>query len=562
MSKYTTPGVYVEEISTLPPSVAQVATAVPAFIGYTETGPTLKPIRVSSMLEYETIFGGPKPSEFSISYITDEDSGISTVETSAARTSTDEFILYYCMKLFYANGGGSCYVVSLGGYDTKVPGDFENGLTEIEKVDEPTMLILADALSLGAVQYYSLCDTALAQCEKLKDRFTIIDIEDLPVPVGEKTNEEIFRDQSLSNLSYGAAYTPHLKTSLTYAYEESGVIAVDESESDPVWSKSIGITLANGSATLEGTYSGDSTTSPIPKILLKAEDTNSSITFAQANNRLTINLPALSTGITLQQILDAWANETPGNFDLSATGDLGDTIGSVPTSDQNFDAPADTSSSTLTDLKTENTSVYNQVKQRLLAAYITLPPSPAMAGIYARVDATRGVWKAPANVAVSSVIGPSRVISHDEQGLLNIDPTSGKSINAIRSFTGKGTLVWGARTLAGNDNEWRYINVRRLFITIEESVQKASAFAVFEPNDATTWLKVKAMIDNYLYGLWQQGALAGPTPESSYFVHVGLGKTMTNQDILEGRLIVEIGIAAVRPAEFIILKFSHKMQEA
>ena len=97
---------------------------------------------------------------------------------------------------------------------------------------------------------------------------------------------------------------------------------------------------------------------------------------------------------------------------------------------------------------------------------------------------------------------------------------------------------------------------------IEESVKKATAFAVFEGNDATTWLKVKGMIESYLYGLWQQGALAGPTPEAAYFVNVGLGRTMTTQDILEGRMIVEIGIAAVRPAEFIILKFSHKLQEA
>jgi phage tail sheath protein FI len=97
---------------------------------------------------------------------------------------------------------------------------------------------------------------------------------------------------------------------------------------------------------------------------------------------------------------------------------------------------------------------------------------------------------------------------------------------------------------------------------IEESSQKATGFAVFEPNDATTWLKVRAMIESYLYGLWQQGALAGATPDDAYFVNVGLGKTMTPQDVLEGRMIVEIGAAAVRPAEFIILRFSHKMQQS
>jgi phage tail sheath protein FI len=101
-----------------------------------------------------------------------------------------------------------------------------------------------------------------------------------------------------------------------------------------------------------------------------------------------------------------------------------------------------------------------------------------------------------------------------------------------------------------------------LFNLIEESVKKSTSFAVFEGNDVTTWLKVKAMIDSYLYGLWQQGALAGSNPEAAYYVNVGLGKTMTAQDVLEGRLLVEIGIAAVRPAEFIVIKFMHKLQEA
>ena len=161
-----------------------------------------------------------------------------------------------------------------------------------------------------------------------------------------------------------------------------------------------------------------------------------------------------------------------------------------------------------------------------------------------------------------AVLGPVTKVTNDDQDLLNVDPTGGKSINAIRDFTGKGTLVWGARTLAGNDNEWRYVAVRRLFIMIEESTKKATAFAVFEPNDQSTWLKVKAMIESYLYGLWQQGALAGAKPEAAYYVQVGLGTTMTPQDVLEGRMIVEIGVAAVRPAEFIVLRFSHKLQTA
>ena len=217
---------------------------------------------------------------------------------------------------------------------------------------------------------------------------------------------------------------------------------------------------------------------------------------------------------------------------------------------------------TLEALKSLHTGLYNQVKAFLAKQRVTLPPSGAIAGIYARVDRDRGVWKAPANVAVNSVIDLTRTFTDAQQGALNVDQRGGKSINVIRSFTGRGTLVWGARTLAGNDNEWRYVPVRRLFITIEESTRKASAFSVFEPNDGTTWLKVRAMIESYLYGLWERGALAGSRPEAAYFVNVGLGKTMTQQDVLEGRMIVEIGIAAVRPSEFIILRFTHQLQAA
>jgi phage tail sheath protein FI len=192
---------------------------------------------------------------------------------------------------------------------------------------------------------------------------------------------------------------------------------------------------------------------------------------------------------------------------------------------------------------------------------IDLPPSSAVAGIMARVDNNRGVWKAPANESVKMVTGPSLKVTAQQQETLNIDPTTGKSINVIRFFTGKGTLVWGARTLAGNDNEWRYISVRRFYNFVEESVKKATEFVVFEPNDANTWLRVKAMCENFLNQLWRQGALQGAKPDDAYFVRIGLGITMTSLDILEGRMNVEIGMAAVRPAEFIILKFSHKLQE-
>ncbi|MEM6801923.1 MAG: phage tail sheath C-terminal domain-containing protein [Bacteroidota bacterium] len=205
---------------------------------------------------------------------------------------------------------------------------------------------------------------------------------------------------------------------------------------------------------------------------------------------------------------------------------------------------------------------YKSLKQKIASESSILPPSGAIAGVYANVDSNRGVFKAPANISLNTVIAPSTLINRDIQEDLNVDANAGKSVNAIRAFAGKGTLVWGARTLAGNDNEWRYVNVRRYFNFAEESIKKATEAFVFEPNDANTWAKIKGMITNFLTNQWRDGALQGAKPPQAFFVKVGLGETMTAQDVLEGRMIVEIGLAVVRPAEFIILRFSHKMPEA
>lgn len=205
---------------------------------------------------------------------------------------------------------------------------------------------------------------------------------------------------------------------------------------------------------------------------------------------------------------------------------------------------------------------YKTLLSRAEQDIMVLPPSAAIAGIYTKVDNDRGVWKAPANISLSSVSGPFVNLNAKDQEGLNVDVNAGKSINAIRSFTGKGVLVWGARTLAGNDNEWRYVPVRRFYNFAEESIKKATEPFVFEPNDANTWVRIRAMIENFLTLQWRAGALAGAKPDHAFFVKVGLGETMTANDILEGRMIVEIGMAVVRPAEFIILRFSHKMQES
>ncbi|RMA58874.1 phage tail sheath family protein [Ulvibacter antarcticus] len=478
---YKTPGVYVEEISNFPPSVAQVETAIPAFIGYTEKAekngvnlltPTRIPTRISSLLEYENYFGkAENESAITVSIEDTINSGDpSTVlkrVISVAIASTSPYVMYYAMRMYFDNGGGPCYIISANDFVTGGGNltltDLTNGLNAVEAYDEPTLLVFPDAKNMTNVgNYYSLMNRALMQSQKLGDRFTIIDMHN-------DDSATLRASNTLGNgkdlLKYGASYHPYLKTVFNYLYDDADIV--------------------------------------------------------------------ISHNVT-----DQTATVTTGLYDTATLEDLTDSVHVA------FDLV-----------------MFNLLKLEIEKKTVVLAPSSAIAGIYARVDSNRGVWKAPANESVSSCYEPTQKITHDDQKDLNIH-ISGKSINAIRSFTGKGIIVWGARTLAGNDNEWKYISVRRFFNMVEESVMKASEPFVFESNDANTWVKIRAMIENFLTLQWRAGALAGAKPEQAFYVRVGLGETMTSDDILNGIMNVEIGMAVVRPAEFIVLKFSHKMQEA
>jgi phage tail sheath protein FI len=587
MPDYKTPGVYIEEISTLPASVAAVATAIPAFIGYTqkrerngEPFSDIRPVRITSLLEYQESFGHPFDEEYSVTLSPNAsdplvtDIGIPNIDTNSP------YNLHYQLQMYFDNGGGPCYVVSVGTYVETGPttgdivvDDLVSGIQILEEEDEPTLLLVPEAIHLSPTNRLTINNTLLAQCEKLQDRFAIMDaLADVNNTVAEDATQ--FRaDVGTGSLKYGASYYPSLKTSINRYYTDGSVVITDDrpnagegpyhqctlnilnSGSD----HAIGQIMVTDFANLEGdvfeidgvtfegvTDLGDPITSGHPFLVEPANATT-------AGNLLS----AIETaGSTAHSVSRSGSIITITAAEEGAAGEL-----SFIYTDNNSDGGAEIKGDGTLELITPDKTLYNSIKEKLKKR-VVLYPSPAMAGIYARVDRQRGVWKAPANVSINRVIEPFIPISSLEQEGLNVDATSGKSINAIRHFSGKGTLVWGARTLAGNDNEWRYIPVRRLFIFIEESVKKATEFVVFEPNDAKTWLRVKTMIENFLSKLWRDGALAGATPNEAYFVKVGLGQTMTPLDILEGRLIVEIGMAAVRPAEFIILKFSHKLQES
>jgi len=467
MPTYRTPDVYVEEISVFPPSVAEVESAIPAFIGYTEraargsTDLTLKPTAVRSYPEYEQYFGGPQQRDINVDVARDGD-----VITSIAATPPEiAHNLAYAMKMFFDNGGGKCYVVSVGNYDAAVSvDDLRVGLSQVAMEDEPTLIVIPESYLLEADDYASLAQAVLQQCGTLKDRFAILDVREgaaLPAEPPDYSRPSF----GAENLKYGAAYFPFVLSTFRHAVIED----LDNPERH------------------------------------------------ESNVKVAIN-PA--TPVT-----------------------------------------ASTPRVALGTLRQSDSAIYNAIRAEVQKQRVVLPPSPAVAGVYAATDTRRGVWKAPANVGVSNVIEPCIRITSEEQEELNVDPNEGKSINVLRSFYGV-TKVWGARTLDGNSNEWRYVNVRRFFNMVEESVKKSTYWAVFESNDANTWVKVRGMIEAYLTQKWREGALAGATPKDAFFVRCGLGTTMDAQDILEGRMNVEIGMAVVRPAEFIILKFTHKLQSS
>ena len=184
---------------------------------------------------------------------------------------------------------------------------------------------------------------------------------------------------------------------------------------------------------------------------------------------------------------------------------------------------------------------------------IDIPPSGHMAGIYAQTDNTRGVFKAPANVVISQITQIAQDVNAREQALLN--PIG---INALRSFPDRGNRVWGARTLS-SESDWKYINVRRLFIYVEASIDAGTQWVVFEPNDQTLWARVRQTITDFLATTWRSGALQGTTPDQAFFVTCDM-TTMTQDDIDNGRLICLIGIAPVKPAEFVIFRIQQYTQ--
>ncbi len=526
----TTPGVYLTELPAFPPSIVGVQTAVPIFIGYTEFAKDpssqkqlyMQAVQLSSMADYYSYFGYAYDPKYATTVGDETVFDFQAVNTAGelgfynvANTETVHFNMVTALRLFYANGGGNCYVISVanyGGQKSTTPfvgagvqisqQALLDGLAVAKDKVGPTMLVVPDACLLSADEYGAVAVAELNQAAELQDRVAILDLQGALDPATwTKTGLAAQRDAfygeiagAAASFSYGTAYAPAVQTTILTGSD---------------------IDYTNLQATPEG--------SALLKDLLTA----------QANALYGTN-PSKLAQVTdkLDQAFPATPPDTPLTPDQVQS---------------------------LNQYLTNALPLLGQVEGILLHKLNVAAPSGLMAGIWTSNDANRGVWNAPANMSCVSVTAPEVLLTDADQGDYNV-PLNGNAINILRAFTNRGTVVWGARTLDGNSNDYRYIQVRRTLVYIEQSIKTALQPFVFAANDGKTWVTVTSMISDFLTGLWSQGGLMGDKASDAFDVQCGLGSTMTGQDILNGYMVVAVTLQMVHPAEFIELTFTQKMQ--
>ena len=586
MAEYKTPGVYIKEKNAFGTSVVEAETAIPAFIGFTEKAKLREdddlnnvPWKISSMNEFIQYFGGAKL-DIPVK-IEEKDGNGSEKEYSLSVNVTNNYTLYWQMQMFFANGGGTCYVVSVKKEDVTSPNKLtskmvEDALKKLEKEREVTLIVVPEAALSN--ECANIQQSMMKHCGEMKNRFAILD-----VPMGDKDKQldkriEDFQNTVTNYFSYGAAYFPWLNTTVLSDRDLTGDMFT--------WNDFKFIDMRRLKNTDAAFYSiMQSFCGKKETVELKAGEEGKKVAFPDDKLEYTFNFSDYSTGkeYTDENLIfdvddkgekvDNNENDDENKRNIKGTLEIidlrqakdNDTVTAVTltivwySKDRLTGNAADRAN--LHQALYSGSSLYKHAIQGVLKQLNLLPPSAAMAGVYTMVDHSRGVWKAPANVSLNYVDSPAEDLDDDEQANLNA-PMNGKAVNVIRLFRGEGVKVWGARTLDGNSLDWRYINVRRTLLFLEESVKNAARAYVFEPNDAGTWINMKCMIENFLRSVWKRGGLAGSAPEEAFEVHVGLGDTMTGDDILEGIMRITVLVAVTHPAEFIEITFQQQMQKS
>jgi phage tail sheath protein FI len=514
MPEYLAPGVYVEEIERGPKPIEGVATSTTAFLGETERGP-VKPRLVTSYGEYLRVFGDV-----------------------FADASGDPKYLPYAVKSFFDNGGRRAYIARI----------VAGGGAAAQMVSGPFTIAAVGPGTVSNRIWVTLeaGSTADKDGKPLGFRLRIFywDRPATNVPFDPIANPTTLPRpaivETFDDLRFEAASPNYWDKRVNHGNSALVTLTVAAGTAMPAFSPASGA-LTDGKDPPAGPGAADY----LGYVAKIDERTGLSALALDPYRDIAIVAAPAAPGAAVKEVITHCQNERYRFAVVDSEANVAVSANLDPRSD---DMIGDT----------KYAAFYYPwiwVSDPRTGARIKIPPSGAVCGIYALSDNTRGVWKAPANESVAGAIDLEFDVTQGEQEVLNP-----RGVNVIRRFPGRGIRVWGARTLS-SDPLWKYVNVRRLFIFLEASIYYATQWVVFEPNDPKLWARVKQTVTLFLRTQWREGALFGDKEEEAFSVAVGR-ETMTEDDILNGRLIVEIGIAPVRPAEFVVFRIYQKTSEA
>lgn len=573
MAEYLSPGVYVEEFDSGSTPMEGVSTSTAGFIGVTEKGPKNgAPVLVTNFADFRRTFG----------------SYLSEIEFGQYR------YLAYSVNQFFANGGSRCYIKRVVPSDATYAGNTEDAETA------PVVIYAKDPGAWG-----NKVTVKIEPAAKYKTQILSVEKSETVTKYKVK-NAQGISEGDMVTVNDGTKIVENVVTGV----DGNLITFQDEFEGNVVDTALVPKkVLATCEAAIEVSYDGQ-----IEKYDFVSLNVNSADFISQKmakSELVTVNVTIPETSMSIYELFTGnkqggqvtinLFGGTNGTYDALSAGDFigedkgpGDRTGIQAFIDNNdvsimavpgvtdpsvqmsliahcenlgsrfaiLDIPRDLKS--VTDIvnhrnifDTSAAAMYHpwvKVFDPLTKNTTAIPPSGSVAGIYARTDNTRGVWKAPANEVVSACVGLDCNYTTGEQDILNP-----KGVNLIRSFPGQGIKVWGARTLSSN-GQWKYINVRRLFIFLEESIKANTNWVVFEPNDQVLWLRVRRTIEVFLSNMWRNGAFTGGSEDEAFFVDIG-PNTMSKDDIDNGRLICVIGVAPVKPAEFVVFRLTQKTAE-
>ncbi|MEL7097501.1 MAG: phage tail sheath subtilisin-like domain-containing protein [Pseudomonadota bacterium] len=592
MPEYLAPGVYIEETPSANKAIQGASTSTAGMVGVTERGPVGVPTLITSAGQFKRVFGG-----------------LLNHNTATYAHATDQAkdALPHAIAGFFANGGSRVYVVRVVGSAATIAGlTIKDGADDVMKICASSPGAWGAALTITTKRKSKVATTLAEKADK--DAVVIKLASVFGVSVG-------------TNLKIDATIYPVVRMLTDGNVEIGKPITANKPKDEAVTSEEFDLTVEvvkNGIAFESEIYT-DLNLNPAspnyaPAVLGSCAADGKSPSRAGASTLARIHVPAAmataaikrpeDTYSAMKDVADAAKAPVDGTLDDTAiTGTVSDDPGkrtgiqalanepgislvSVPgwtsvtvqkallahCEDQVYRfAVLDMKKSADIAGARSHRSEFDSTRGAIYYPWVTIadpfgpkgevhmvPPSGHMLGLYARTDNARGVWKAPANEVVRGILGFDIAVNKGEQDILN--PVH---VNCLRDFRSeqRGLRAWGARTLSSNP-EWRYVPVRRTFLFIEQSLDAGLQWAVFEPNAKPLWDTVKQSITGFLDGIWRQGGLAGVTQEQAFFVNIGYGITMEQADLDNGRLICEVGIAPVNPAEFVIIRISQKTLEA